>query len=274
LLTFKKLQGITTDLDLVRNSINLSTKLVLSPDRTKIKRIEPFTPLSMDQIYKKSLFVSGFPSTLTTKDIENLFAPNQLININRHKNGRSARVEFKDEDEVNAIIKRHTENPIQFENMTLLIRNYLNQTQEQAMKDALNSFKKTNKRKKVSEPKDQSMTKQIKKKKLELSNGSIMQFVVTIPSKKLKFAFMQKLFEKHGKVSHLDCPAGGQLVGVKCFVRFQEPHEAYNAFTQLSGEYKDQIEFTLLNEQETKQYEEKINKLLVRKSDLIAKKSI
>jgi RNA recognition motif-containing protein len=266
LLTFKKLQALSVGADLIRECVKSSNKLTLSPDETQIKRIIPFVPSSTDQVFKKSIFVSGFPTTIKNEDVMKIFSPIKVVHVRINKNKIAGRVEFKDEEDATTVLDNHSSNPYQFAGTKLFIRNYLDPEQSKAMREAKESI--ISKKRKTKEEKMFDVPAPLKKKKISLSHGSVLQFVVQIPSKKLKSAFMRKLFDKHGTVVHMDCPTG-QLVGVNCFVRYQNPEEAEAAYTQLSSEYNGQILFTHLNDEELANYEAKVNKLLDRKNGLL-----
>ncbi|CAH8290192.1 unnamed protein product, partial [Schistosoma turkestanicum] len=74
---FKKIQSLSTDLDVVRQSLTASTKLELSEDGTTIRRVDPL-PTWDRSVYFRTIILSDFPenSDVTVESIQQFFTVN------------------------------------------------------------------------------------------------------------------------------------------------------------------------------------------------------
>ncbi|CAH8649861.1 unnamed protein product [Schistosoma intercalatum] len=74
---FKKLQSLTTDLSIIRQSLAASTKIEVSEDGNTIRRIDPL-PVWDKSVYYRTIILSEFPenSNVTVESIQEFFTIN------------------------------------------------------------------------------------------------------------------------------------------------------------------------------------------------------
>jgi lupus La protein len=257
---FKRVVQLTSDLDLIKKSLENSSKLQLNSDKTMVKRIEPLP--SEDPTISRSIYCKGLVKEGTTiEDVQGFFSKYGKVlsvRLRKQKDAKlkpSAFVEF--DSEATAEKVRNTQPPIKNNDQELIIylkREYYNKKKE-ARKEGKDSDKKDDNKRKRNENNNNENAQE--EEKAEIVPGKVLKFKGI--GADITAIAIKDIAKEFGDTEWVDLVEGETREATVRFSNAEIAEKARSAFVESKRDLGGVIpEITVLSGEEEKQYYEKM----------------
>lgn len=258
---FKRVVQLTSDIELIKKSLESSNKLQLNSDKTMVKRIEPLP--TEDPTISRSIYCKGIvKEDSTIEDVQQFFSQYGTVlsvRLRKQKDGKlkpSCFVEF--DSEATAEKVRNTQPPIKQNDQELIIylkREYYNKKKE-TRKGGKDSDKKDNDNKRKRNENNNNDNAQ-EEEKMEIIPGKVLKFknVGQITAIEIK-----DIAKEFGDTEWVDLVEGETKEATVRFSNAEIAEKARTAFVESKRELGGVVpEISVLSGEEEKQYYDKMS---------------
>mmetsp|Transcript_16204 Transcript_16204/g.22502 ORF Transcript_16204/g.22502 Transcript_16204/m.22502 type:complete len:332 (-) Transcript_16204:9-1004(-) len=254
--SFKRVVQLTSDVELIKKSLEKSSKLQMNSDKTMVKRIEPLP--TEDPTISRSIYCKGLVKENTTieqvQDFFNKYGTVLSVRLRKDKEGKlkpSCFVEF--DSEATAEKVRNTQPPIKLDDQELTIymkREYYNKKKETRKGPKDGKQDNDNKRKRNDNNNNENAEEEVKE---EIVPGRVLKFknIGEIAAIDLK-----DIAKEYGDTEWVEMAEGEATVR---FSNAEIAEKARAAFVEAKRELGGKIpEISVLSGEEETQYYEKM----------------